>query len=321
MPTYSSLSTREHRRADGLPSTGSLKPAPWSLKVSKAYVFFFWASDKNRHEILPHLVTEDDKKHFQGGLGSWMIIRYAESPVGPYDELLFSPGGFAPPNTLLKPDPNSTTALDEESPLLTDPNSSYLSPRRITRIFVSSDASLQSGRENWGIRKELATFDWVTPDGDDASMTTTVRISDLLSKELILHATLSAVPYTPSFPFSLDTLGMLVPRIVERRIDVDGNPVGGSTSDSGSTTSNSEWLSTKLGGGGCSRLATIKVHHSGGERFPDLNTVGWFGLGVGMKDGCLTFSVPDVVTYSDESGSAAGGSTNADAAETIPAKL
>jgi hypothetical protein len=63
--------------------------------------------------------------------GILAFLRYHASNVGPYDELLWlepfrrGPGGWR---------------------------------HRITRIFVSSEASVQNGRANWGLPKELATF-------------------------------------------------------------------------------------------------------------------------------------------------------------------
>lgn len=67
--------------------------------------------------------------------GVLAFLRYTESNVGPYDELLWvapfrrGPGGRA---------------------------------SRVSVIFVSSEASLRSGRANWGLPKELAVFG-VTP--------------------------------------------------------------------------------------------------------------------------------------------------------------
>ena len=83
----------------------SVEPAPWRLRGDATAIFF-------RSGILA-------------------FIRYTESNVGPYDELLWlapfqrSPGGRA---------------------------------HHVSTIFVSSQASAQSGRANWGLPKELAEF-------------------------------------------------------------------------------------------------------------------------------------------------------------------
>jgi hypothetical protein len=61
-----------------------------------------------------------------------MFVDYADSDVGPYHELLYIPGALR------------------------------IGARRnlsITRIFVSTRASVVNGRSNWGIPKELAGFD------------------------------------------------------------------------------------------------------------------------------------------------------------------
>src|SRR5213596_1104261 len=64
---------------------------------------------------------------FRGGASAVMVVNYENSGVGPYRDLLFIPGlferGFS-----------------------------------ITRIYVSTPASVASGRANWGIPKQLADF-------------------------------------------------------------------------------------------------------------------------------------------------------------------
>ncbi|TCD60368.1 hypothetical protein EIP91_010259 [Steccherinum ochraceum] len=75
---------------------------------------------------------------FQGGLCSAMFVRYTESPVGPYDELIWVPGKFDVP--------------------VGGPVAS-----RITRIYVSTKESIYNGRRNWNIAKAQAHFDF-TPN-------------------------------------------------------------------------------------------------------------------------------------------------------------
>jgi hypothetical protein len=67
-----------------------------------------------------------------GGLSAFMFIRYADSNVGAYDELLWLPAWGLRCDGAWR--------------------------HSVTRIFVSSDASLVNGRANWGIPKELAQF-------------------------------------------------------------------------------------------------------------------------------------------------------------------
>jgi acetoacetate decarboxylase len=69
----------------------------------------------------------------RGGLGVLAVVRYADSDVGPYDELLWlAPWGL---------------------------RDGARRAHTVTRIFVSSEASCINGRRNWGIPKQLARFD------------------------------------------------------------------------------------------------------------------------------------------------------------------
>jgi len=83
---------------------------------------------------------------YKGGLTNIMIVRYADTPVGPYDELIWGAGKFhAPP------------AGKDAS--------------RITRIYVSSKDSVYNGRKNWNIVKEQAHFTFVrNPDAGPNSL-------------------------------------------------------------------------------------------------------------------------------------------------------
>lgn len=63
------------------------------------------------------------------------IIRYTQTPVGPYDEMALLPGDFAMPRA-------------KESNM------------RITRIYVSQKDTCYNGRKNWNIPKHLARFEF-----------------------------------------------------------------------------------------------------------------------------------------------------------------
>ncbi|BDP40935.1 hypothetical protein DAETH_09040 [Deinococcus aetherius] len=66
-------------------------------------------------------------------LGALMLLRYASSPVGPYDELLW----------------------------VEAPTPSPAGPRlQVRSIFVSTRESMVWGRRNWGLPKRLAGFEW-----------------------------------------------------------------------------------------------------------------------------------------------------------------
>lgn len=74
---------------------------------------------------------------FWGGPGVVMLVNYHHSEVGPYQELLFMPGRFR-----------------------------YQGRRfsSITKIYVSTWASVVNGRHHWAIPKEMANFAWQTQD-------------------------------------------------------------------------------------------------------------------------------------------------------------
>ncbi|KAJ7485614.1 hypothetical protein FB451DRAFT_1554492 [Mycena latifolia] len=70
---------------------------------------------------------------FIGGLGIVQVVSYSESPVGPYDELVYVPGRWK----------------------YSDGTKAW----RITQIYVSSKDSTLNGRKNWNIPKHVANID------------------------------------------------------------------------------------------------------------------------------------------------------------------
>ncbi len=100
-------------------------PAPWDL-TGEGTILVFKSSNKALENqtgvIYPGL-------KFNGGIRLLMAVHYQSSDAGPYDELLYMPGGF----------------LFNERPY-------YV----ISTIFVSTLASVENGRKNWGIPKHLA---------------------------------------------------------------------------------------------------------------------------------------------------------------------
>lgn len=77
---------------------------------------------------------------FIGGQGLVQLVSYSESPVGPYDELIYVPGRWK---------------YEHNDPAF-----------RITRIYVSTKESTENGRRNWNIPKQVANFSYRSgPDG------------------------------------------------------------------------------------------------------------------------------------------------------------
>lgn len=95
-------------------------PPPWDLRAS-GLVMLMRAN-----------------KQLQGGLyggpvAALMLVNYEQTPVGPYKELLFIPGWR-------KNGRGRHFSIDQ--------------------IWVDSHESVQGGRENWGIPKHYAGFEW-----------------------------------------------------------------------------------------------------------------------------------------------------------------
>jgi hypothetical protein len=103
-------------------------PAPWTLR-GDGYVVLFKTTPAMRGA--ERFTPESLRGRETGGLGMMMFVDYAESPVGPYRELLWIPGKF---------------------------RFGGRSRWSITRIYVSSWESVVNGNVNWGIPKDRASF-------------------------------------------------------------------------------------------------------------------------------------------------------------------
>ncbi len=114
----------------------TIPPAPWKLQ-GKGFVFLY--------KFDTHIIDNEQfiPDWLQGKRclpwGFVMLVHYESSPVGAYYELLLIPGWFRHPQG---------------------------NAFAITKIYVSSMDSVLGGRQNWGIPKELADFDWqAQPNG------------------------------------------------------------------------------------------------------------------------------------------------------------
>jgi len=109
---------------------------PWELNGYGYIILYRFDRDFVREAgRVPDVLMEN----YRISIGAVMLVDYTKSPVGPYRELLFIPGRF------------------------------QVGRRRyyhISKIYVSTQASLENGQENWGIPKELADFT-VEDDPDD----------------------------------------------------------------------------------------------------------------------------------------------------------
>lgn len=117
-------------------------PSPWVFKT-KLYLFTSSLKAVDREDpllqgLLPGAYNPDETIHpsalapvkgspqWNGGMSNVVIVRYEDSPIGPYDELISSTDGFA------NPFEKGTSA-------------------RITNIYVNSQKSIWHGRKNWSM--------------------------------------------------------------------------------------------------------------------------------------------------------------------------
>lgn len=185
------LTTKKDRGKYGLLEVPKC-PGPWQLKIANSWVFpFFYGRSK-----IEKLLGSNNENVCENGLGVVMIVQYSDSPVGAYDEILICL-------------PQKRTLVDNE----------WVTTRSIPIIYVSTEASLRNGRENWGIRKELAKFSWEKNRGYFLT-TTTVTVSTSITNEYLFDATFTTLNF--SVPLSLGILGKLIPCILEEKIDEEG---------------------------------------------------------------------------------------------------
>ena len=116
-------------------------PAPWSL-TGRGYIVLLRSPRDAAATGTPDALATAKRS----GPALMMFVDYATSGVGPYRELLYIPGRFR------------------------EGDGHHWS---ITRIVVSSEASVRAGRANWGIPKELADFDLRPAAGGGERITVT----------------------------------------------------------------------------------------------------------------------------------------------------
>lgn len=101
-------------------------PAPWTLQ-GYGYILLYRFGTAFANQQAPEFLANKAIP----GFGSVMLVNYQTSNCGPYGELLVIPGKYQ---------------YDQKN------------KHTISKIYVSSQASVNNGRSNWGIPKELAQF-------------------------------------------------------------------------------------------------------------------------------------------------------------------
>ncbi|KAK0454044.1 uncharacterized protein EV420DRAFT_616836 [Desarmillaria tabescens] len=162
-------------------------PAPWDLKA-RSWTFVLsplskqanfpagWAAPYQAEALA-------GSGEFIGGPGMIMVVSYTETPVGPYDEVIYMPGRWKYAD--------GTTGA------------------RITRIYVSTAASMENGRRNWNIPKQVASFSF-TEDPTTSAWSLTVSPLDNPSTPFF-KVSVGRIPLLSSFriPFTSKILGSL----------------------------------------------------------------------------------------------------------------
>ncbi len=150
-----------------------IAPAPWKL-TGEAFVSVYKFSKKI---VKDHCFMADyQADNWRGGLGTVMLVNYKSSNVGPYFELLFIPG-----------------IINLKKINLQKIKSGF----SISKIYVSSQASVDNGISNWGIPKELADFQWTI--SDSGAIEIKVFKDNQLFFDAKIHKNKFRIPVTTSF--------------------------------------------------------------------------------------------------------------------------
>ncbi|KAA1468435.1 hypothetical protein DENSPDRAFT_464714 [Dentipellis sp. KUC8613] len=238
----------------------------------------------------------DGRKQHRGDWPQIVVVRYTDSPAGPYDELMYVGGKF-------------------ENPV----EGKGVETGRITNIYVSTNASVWNGRRNWNIPKHLARFEWTPKAGDPYTTTLKVYHHDgvpppLSATEPFFEATLTrsrlpAVPLnTANIPFASRSLRLVQPPLFRGRYPDDGEMPGSAVigTDDPPHGRTNPWLSITPGYNGWFGLAYIEaVKRNGaledlgdGCSFPRCNPV-WMGM---RFEGVIHFPAPEVVGEAGDPG-------------------
>ncbi|EEQ87517.1 uncharacterized protein BDCG_02637 [Blastomyces dermatitidis ER-3] len=200
---------------------------------------------------------------FKGGACTVMIVRYLESPVGPYDEILWIPGWFEVPGK-------------------------KTSNPRVTRIYVSRKESIYNGRKNWNIPKHLASFKFVPSDTPSSTMPySRVEIS---------------LPSTPDQPFvvlqfsPLTLLSRLSMPINTSYVPINPllgmPPVPESKSwKEDALMGTKEWRHARVDVSGWARMVRVEGKLGDGHSFPELTASGYWVYINDAKLSCVTVGV------------------------------
>ncbi|KIW02466.1 uncharacterized protein PV09_06274 [Verruconis gallopava] len=267
-------------------------PPPWILKAS-AYAFPIIPLEKLPSKAYSPLEKNSTatKGTFLGLTGAILLVRYTDTPVGPYDELSIIPGVFGYIKT------NSDGSRTPKASI------------RGTRFYVSQKYTNWNGRVNWNIPKHLAKFVWT--DNTDGSSSVKIYPYDTTGDpHESTPATLpffqaSFSPVTPTIPLPINTdilryLGLSPPLIQA--------PLPAGDGSYGELPGTTQWAETLLGmSSDFSTPGIFDMYQGAGDEVGDsgFNAVGdeyfpnfWpniprYNVGIKMENATISFPVPD----------------------------
>ncbi|QSS61244.1 hypothetical protein I7I51_03416 [Histoplasma capsulatum] len=223
------------------------KPSPWLNMKAQYFCAVGWARGLPTGsyadlEAQSSFADPEVSGQFKGGACMVMIVRYLDTPVGPYDEILWVPGWFeVPPKKASNP--------------------------RVTRIYVSRKESIYNGRKNWNIPKHLANFKFTPSETPSTMPYSSVEISlpsnpdqpfvALQFSPLTLVSKLSFPVHTSYVPVNL-LLGMApIPESESWREDA--------------LVGTKEWCHARVDISGWGRMMRVEGKLGDGQSFPELS--------------------------------------------------
>ncbi|KAJ0167225.1 hypothetical protein CTA2_3733 [Colletotrichum tanaceti] len=274
-----------------------LAPAPWTLKGTVYSLTFAPLSNELPVKAFPPLERQYPSAvegKYVGLVGMIQIIRYTESPVGPYDELLIVPGYFNYNRT-----DGSEGFVQEKKNV------------RVSRIYVSQKYTCWNGRTNWNIPKHLARFDWTESDLGKTTVKiypydTTGDPSESAPAEKPWFQTTFKPDLLGGLPFSTDLY-----KILGLNATLAQPPLPHANSSHGELAGTDQWMATVPGQStDNASLGLFDLDQGDGdvEDGRDTNAVGdeyfpnfWPGLlrftpGLVLANATITFSEPEIWT-------------------------
>jgi hypothetical protein len=187
-------------------------PPPWDLEGVACLLLYRFPPAIFRGKLRPE--DTEDSRRFRG-VGFLALVSYRRSPVGPYGEMLIVPGWLL-----------------------------YRGKRHysVSRIYVTTAASAENGRRNWGLPKKLAEIRFER--SGPRSQRVNARVNEEPALDLRLKARGPAVPLGSRF---------LPARLVQYM--------------------NGRIFSTAISGSGRLRWAGIESFEVSTELFPELSRI------------------------------------------------